>query len=161
MPWILFNIAGTGGGVECLVLTIGYSGGITKGLLNEYFFRDVRQVGKNVIITVNHAVKCGVFSGIKDCFIAFLGFWLINLQNLLIVFLAHVRECLVIRARACFWAYFPMLPSSVIHLSSGGLVGGWYRIMKVIRDGLYYGMCLPVGVMFYGINNFAYKVICG
>ena len=42
-----------------------------------------------------------------------------------------------------------------------GVGGGWYRIMDVIRDGLYYGMCLPVGVMFYGINNFAYKVICG
>ena len=33
--------------------------------------------------------------------------------------------------------------------------------MEVIRDGLYYGMCLPIGVMFYGINNFAYNVICG
>ena len=33
--------------------------------------------------------------------------------------------------------------------------------MEVSRDGLYYGMCLLVGVMFYGINNFAYKVICG
>ena len=74
MPWILSNIVGTGGGVECLVLTIGYSGGITKELLNEYFFRDVRRVGKDVIITINHAVKCGVFGRIKDCFIAFFGF---------------------------------------------------------------------------------------
>ena len=74
MPWILSYIAGTGGEVECLVLTIGYSGGIAKGLLNEYFFRDVRRVGKNVIITVNHVVKCGLFGGIKDCFIALFGF---------------------------------------------------------------------------------------
>ena len=57
-------------------------------------------------------------------FLPFLGFWLMSLRNLLIAFLAHVRECLVIRARACFWACFPMLPSSVIHSSSGGLVGG-------------------------------------
>ena len=98
---------------------------------------------------------------LKIALLPFLDFWLISLRNLLIAFLAHVRECLVIRARACFWARFPMLPSSVIHLSSGGLEGGWYRIMEVIRDGLYYEMCLPVGVMFYGINNFVYEVICG
>ena len=53
MPRILFNIVGTSGGVECLVLTIGYRGGITKGLLNEYFFRNVRWVDKDVIITIN------------------------------------------------------------------------------------------------------------
>ena len=43
-----------------------------------------------------------------------------------------------------------------------GVGGGrWYRVMEMIRDGLYYRMCLPVGVMFYSINDFAYKVICG
>ena len=50
---ILFNIASTGGGVGCLVLTIGYSGSITKGLLNEYFFGDVRWVDKNGIVSIN------------------------------------------------------------------------------------------------------------
>ena len=39
--------------VGCLVLTIGYSGSITKGLLNEYFFRDIRWVDKNGIVTIN------------------------------------------------------------------------------------------------------------
>ena len=33
--------------------------------------------------------------------------------------------------------------------------------MEMIRDGLYYGVCLPIGIMFYDINDFAYKVICG
>ena len=53
MPRILSNIASTGGGVGCLVLTIGYSGSITKGLLNEYFFGDVKWVGKDGIISIN------------------------------------------------------------------------------------------------------------
>ena len=60
--------------MECLVLTIGYSGGITKGLLNEYFFRDVRWVGKDVIITINQVVKYRIVGRTKDCFIAFFGF---------------------------------------------------------------------------------------
>ena len=43
-------------------------------------------------------------------------------------------------ACACFWTFLPIFPSSVIHSSSGGLVGGWYRGVEMIRDGLYYGM---------------------
>ena len=53
MPRILSNIASTSGRVGCLVLTIGYSGNITKGLLNEYFFGDVRWVGKNGVVSIN------------------------------------------------------------------------------------------------------------
>ena len=66
----------------------------------------------------------GLLVELKIALLPFLDFWVINLRNLVIVFFVHVRECLVMRARACFWAFFPMLPSSVIHSSSGGLVGG-------------------------------------
>ena len=80
------------------------------------------------------------------------------MQNLVIAFFVHIHVslyiyvffvhicifytyiCFVMKARACFWAFLPMLPSSVIHLSSGGLIGGWYRGVEMVRDGLYYGM---------------------
>ena len=111
-------------GVECLVLTIGYSGDITKGLLNEYFFRDVRWVGRMLLLRSIRLSSVGLSVELKIALLPFLDFWLISLRNLLIAFLVRVRECLVMRARACFWAFFPMLLSLVIHSSSGGLVGG-------------------------------------
>ena len=74
MPRVLSNITNTIGEVGCWVLTIGYSGGITKGLLNEYFFGDVRWMGKNCIISINEAIKGGVVGGVEDCFITFFGF---------------------------------------------------------------------------------------
>ena len=39
-------------------------------------------------------------------------------------FLAQLLECLVMRVRACFWAFFLMVSNSKIHSSSGGFVGG-------------------------------------
>ena len=53
MPRILSNIAGTGWRVGCLVLTVDCGGGVAKGLLNKYFFGDVRWVGEYVVVTIN------------------------------------------------------------------------------------------------------------
>ena len=45
-------------------------------------------------------------------------------------FFVQIRECLVMRARACFWAFLPIFPSSIIHSSSGGLVGGGIEVWR-------------------------------
>ena len=37
---------------------------------------------------------------------------------------------------------------------------GWCKGVGMIRYGLDYGMYLPIGVVFYDIDDFAYKVIC-
>ena len=66
----------------------------------------------------------GLSLELKIALLPFLGLWLISLRNLVIAFFVHVRECLVMKVLACFWAFFPMLPSSLIQSSSGGLVGG-------------------------------------
>ena len=44
----------------------------------------------------------GLLVLLKIALLFFLDFWLINLQNLVIIFLAHVCECLVMRAQAYF-----------------------------------------------------------
>ena len=82
----------------------------------------------------------GLSKELKIALFPFLGLWCSNLRNLVIAFFIHIRECFVMRARACFWAFLPMLPSVVIHSSNGGLVGGWYRGVEVVRDGLCYRM---------------------
>ena len=85
---------------------------MSDGWVRMVLFRSIRlsSVGLSVVL--------------KIALLPFLGFWLINLRNLVIVFFVHIRECLVMRAQACFWAFLPIFPSLVIHSSSGGLIGG-------------------------------------
>ena len=85
---------------------------MSNGWVRMVLFRSIRlsSVGLSVVL--------------KIALLPFLDFWLINLQNLVIAFFVHICECLEMRAWACFWAFLPIFPSSVIHSSSGGLVGG-------------------------------------
>ena len=57
---------------------------------------------KILLLRSKRLSSVGILVLLKIALLPFLGFWLINLQNLMIVVLAHVRECLVMRARARF-----------------------------------------------------------
>ena len=85
---------------------------MSDGWVRMVLFRSIRLLSVGLLVVL------------KIVLLPFLEFWLINLQNLVIAFFVHIRECLVMRARACFWVFLPIFPSLVIHSSSGGLVGG-------------------------------------
>ena len=79
---------------------------------------------KILLLRSRRLSSVGLLVVLKIILFPFLGFWLINLQNLVIAFLAHVHECLVMGARACFWVFLPMFPSSVTHSSIEGSIEG-------------------------------------
>ena len=53
---------------------------------------------KILLLRSGRLLSVGLSVVLKIALLPFLDFWLINLQNLVIVFLAHMRECLVMRA---------------------------------------------------------------
>ena len=77
-----------------------------------------------LLLRSTRLLSVGLSEELKISLLTFLGFWWISLRNLVIAFFVHIRECFVMMSRACFWAVLPMFPSSIIHLSSGGLIGG-------------------------------------